>query len=128
MNTISDALNRGFNLLATSIVAVAGFAFAPEMFIENEMADKADDALLFALALVAMGWYAWSGKRTQRSIAPVVIMVIALVVKIIGLIIELDDPDAMGDDAGGVILFLLATGLVIYQYIKTPKLAASVQQ
>lgn len=128
MNTITDALNRGFNLLATSIVAVAGFAFAPEMFIENEMPDKADDVLLFILALVAIGWYGWSGKRTQRSIVPVVIMVIALIVKIGGLIIEIDDPDAMGDDAGGVILFFLATCLVIYQYFKIPKLTASAAQ
>lgn len=128
MNTISDALNRGVNLLATSITAVAGLAFAPEMFIENEMADKADDVLLFILALVAIGWYGWSGKRTERSIVPVVIMVIALIVKIVGLIVELDDPDAMGDDAGGVILFFLATCLVIYQYVKTPKLIASAAQ
>lgn len=128
MNTISDALNRGFNLLSTSIVAIAGFAFAPEAILEKDAPDKIDDALLFALALVAMAWYAWSGKRTQRSIAPVVIMLIALIVKIGGLIVEMDDPEAMGDDAGGVILFLLATGLVIYQYVKTPKLSGAAQQ
>lgn len=33
---VEDAWNRGNNLVATSIVALSGFAFLPEVFMETE--------------------------------------------------------------------------------------------
>ena len=30
-----DAINRGYNLVGTSIIAITGFAFFPEFFIEQ---------------------------------------------------------------------------------------------
>ena len=115
-------IHRGFNLLATSIVALSGFAFAPEMFVEKDIPDKIDDVLLFALGLIAIFWYKRSSHRYMRSILPVVLVALALVVKLGGLWIEIADPEAFGDDIGGVILFVLGTGLVFYQYMRTGKL------
>ena len=120
--TIQESINRSVNLLGTSINALAAFAFAPEMFVEQDPPDKIDDVLVFLIGLVAMWWYWKGGNSYKRSIAPVVFILLATVVKIAGLLIELDDPEAMGDDAGGVILFILASGLVIYQYLKAKKL------
>jgi len=121
---ISDILNRGFNLLATSITALAGFAFAPEIFVETDWPDKIDDILLFILGLVALWWYKTGTRSTSRSVVPAVLVILALIVKFGGLLIELGDPDAMGDDLGGLILFILAAGLVTYQYRKTKRLLA----
>ncbi|MGH7250013.1 MAG: hypothetical protein ACREGC_03495 [Minisyncoccia bacterium] len=127
MNNIKEAINRGFNLLAVSVVGLTGFAFLPEVFVEQDRIDKLDDALLFILGIVAMIWYRKSNNRHVRSIIPVIFMIIGLVIKVTGLIIELDDPEAFGDDIGGVILFILGTALVIYQYNKTKKLLDQVQ-
>ena len=120
--TTQQAVNRGFNLLATSVASLAGFAFLPEAFFENDFPDKIDDILLFVIALVAMFWYNHSQNRYVRSFVPVLLVIAALVVKIIGIIIEHDDAQAVGDDFGGLILFVLATGLVVYQYIKSRKI------
>ncbi len=120
--TTQESVNRGFNLLATSIVGLTGFAFLPEVFVEKDMPDKIDDALLFILGIAAMFWYSRSNNRIARSVIPVVFVVLALVVKIGGLMIELDDPEAFGDDIGGLILLVLSVILIVYQYVKVPKL------
>lgn len=122
---LQESISRGFNLLATSIVSIAGFAFAPEMFVETDMPDKIDDALLFVIGLVAIGWYMRGRNRFAQSVMPVVLVILAMLVKIGGLMIEMGDPESMGDDFGGVILFVIAAGLIVYQYQKSKKLAGS---
>jgi len=54
-----------------------------------------------------------------------VLVVLALITKIGALIVEFDDPASAGDDFGALILFVLATALVLYQYIQTKKLLDS---
>lgn len=119
---IKESINRGFNLLAVSVSSLSGFAFLPEAFVEQDIPDKIDDALIAIIGLLAIWWYTRSNNRYRRSILPVVLVSIAFIIKVIGLIIEIDDPEAFGDDIGGVILFAIATGLTIYQYQKNKKL------
>lgn len=120
--TVQEAINRGNNLLATSIAALAGFAFTPEAFIEDHPLYKVDDALLFWIGIGAIVWY-WVGKnRYTRSIAPVLFVLGGLLVKIIGLMIEFKDKDDAGDDFGGLLLFVLASILVVWIFITSKKL------
>src|ERR1043166_1249860 len=120
--TVQQSINRGLNLLGTAIVGLAGFAFAPEIFLENEWADRADDIGLFLLGIAAICWYLWKDNRYARSLAPVFFVVVALALKIAALMIEFDDPDAAGDDFGGVILFVLSAILVGFLFWRTKKL------
>ncbi len=122
MMNIREAINRGFNLLAIGIVGLAGFAFMPEIFLEKDWDDKIDDAMLLVIGLVGIIWYFTKNNRVSRSVLPTALVVAALAVKIMGVIIEHNDPDSLGDDIGGLILFLLATAFIIYQYKKTKKL------
>lgn len=119
---ISESINRGFNLLTVSITGLAGFAFGPEIFLEKDWDDKVDDIALFVFGIFGIIWYLLGNNKFKRSITPVVIMVLTMIVKISGLIREFHDKDAAGDDFGGVILFILATGLVLYQYWQTKRL------
>jgi hypothetical protein len=121
---ITQSINRTFNLLATSVVALAGFAFTAEVFLETEWADRADDIGLLLLGIFGISWYLKGENRLSRSIAPVIFIVIALALKIAALMIEFDDKDAVGDDFGGLTLFVLGTLFIIYQYWKTKKLLA----
>jgi hypothetical protein len=122
---IRDAVNRGFNLLGVSIVALSGFAFAPEMFLENDVPDKLDDALLFIVGLIGIAWYTKAKNKYTRSIVPVGLVGVALLLKIMAVIVEFNDVENVGDDFGGLILFVLSFGLILYQYFKTKKLLAA---
>lgn len=120
--TVQEAINRGNNLLATSILGLAGFAFFPEAFIEDKEIYKLDDALLFILGLFAIGWFLKGKNKFMRNVGPVVMVWIGLAIKLMGFIIEMHEPDDVGDDIGGLILFILATALVTFVYIRSKKL------
>lgn len=119
---ISESINRGFNLLATSIVGLAGFAFASEIFLEKDWDDKADDIALLVLAVFGIVWYLLGDNKYKRTAKPMVMVLLALLIKIGALIREFHDKDAAGDDFGGVTLFVLASGLIVFQYFQTKKL------
>lgn len=105
-------------MLATSILALSGIAFLPEFFLENDISDKLDDGLLFLLGVAAIIWYLSNGNRFKRSLVPVILVLLGLADKIMALVIEFKDKDAVGDDFGGLILFLCAAILVVWQYRK----------
>ncbi|MDR3642677.1 MAG: hypothetical protein P4L74_03575 [Candidatus Doudnabacteria bacterium] len=117
----SELVNRTNNLIATTIVALSGFAFLPEVFIEDDHADKLDDALLFILGLVAIYWYKKGQNRFQRTVMPVVLSGLALLIKIMGVVIEFHDKESLGDDLGGLILFLISFGFIWWLYNKNDK-------
>ena len=126
--TLKDSINRGFNLLATSIVALAGFAFTAEIFLEHDWNDKIDDISIFVFGVAGIVWYLTKNNKYQRSIMPVVLVVLSLLAKIMAIVIEHRDADAVGDDFGGLTLFVLSTILVIFQYVRTKKLLAQAAQ
>lgn len=115
-----DLVNRTINLLSCSICALAGIAFLPETFLEPEIPFKIDDIILFLIGVGAVIWYRQGKNKYSRSIAPVLLVVASLAVKIFGVIMEIHDKEDVGDDFGGLILFVTATVLVIYLF-KTAK-------
>ncbi len=123
--TIKEALNRGFNLLGIGIVSLSGFAFMPEIFLEKDWDDKADDIVLSVLAIIGLWWYFSKSNRISRSVVPVVLVVLALVTKIAAIMIEFHDVENVGDDIGALVLFVLAVSFIVYQYRRTGRLLAS---
>lgn len=120
--TVQEALNRSTNLVAAAVTGLAGFAFLPEAFIEDKIQYKIDDSLLFLLGLVGIIWYRTGNNSTKRSIAPVILVAAGLVIKIIGVMIEIKEKDDVGDDFGGLILFVLATIFIYWLYSRNKKL------
>ena len=120
---ISQSINRTVNLVGASIAALAGFAFAPGMIIEPEFMDKVDDGLILIVGIAAIVWYLRNGNRIARSVMPIVFVGICLVLKIFAVIVEIADPEDVGDDFGGLILFVLGTALVAFLYSRAQSLA-----
>ena len=122
---LKESITRGFNLLAVTLPALVGLAFSSEAVVETDMIDKLDDGLLFLLGIAAVWWYVRGTNRFKRSVVPVVLVLLGLLIKLGGFIIEMGDPEAFGDDVGGVIFFIAASALVLYQWNKTKKMLAA---
>lgn len=113
---IHDVWNRGNNLVAVSIMTLSGFAFLPEYFQEDELLHKIDDGLLFLLGAGAFWWYRNPKNKYARSIIPVILVGAGFIIKLAALIVEYKDKEDVGDDFGGLILFLLASIFVFWLY------------
>ena len=81
--TVRDALNRGYNLLGTAIIAISGFAFFPEFFTEDELTHRLDEGVLFLLAISSIVWYLIGKNKFSRTIVPILFTTAALVMKLI---------------------------------------------
>ena len=122
--TPREIWNRGNNLLSVAVVALAGFAFSPESVLEPEVPFKIDEILLFWLGVGAIGWYVWGKNKWKRSIVPVLFVWAGLAIKIMAVVIEFKDKEDVGDDFGALILFILATALVTFLYLRAKKVLA----
>lgn len=120
--TVTEAWNRGNNLLATGILGLSAFAFLPELFIEDEWQHKIDEGLLFWLGVAAITWYLKGENRFMRSVVPVIMVWVAFAIKIVAVVIEHADKEDVGDDFGAFVLFLLGGILVTWLFIKSKKL------
>ena len=115
---IQDVINRGKNLLAISYVAVAGIAFLPEVFFEKDTEDKVDDALMVILAIIAVLWYRKGNNKFKRTWVPVVFLGLSFCTKILAIVIEHADQEAVGDDIGGLTFLLAALIFIAWQFWK----------
>jgi hypothetical protein len=126
--TLQNAINRGYNLLACTILALAGLAFGTVVFEEADLLDKVDDIGFLVIGAVAVTWYLVGHNRFKRSVVPIVLSGLAIIVQIVGLVLEKDDPASFGDNIGGMWLFVpLFVVLIVQFYVNWRHLAASVE-
>ncbi len=123
--TVRDAINRGYNLVGTAIVAISGFAFFPEFFTEDELTHKLDEGVLFLLALGSIAWYLIGRNKYSRTIIPILFTTAALVMKLLAFfLLETGDPTDLGDEFGALVLFVISLAFLIWQYVSIKRLAA----
>ena len=123
--TAEQLVYRGYNLMISLVLVLSGLAFGAVLFAEEDLPDKIDDAGLLVVAVLAALWYLFSGSRYRRSIVPVALAALALVIQVVAVPIENDDTTAFGDNIGGLMMFIPFLIFAIYQYRRTASLAAS---
>src|SRR5438270_3308694 len=123
---LTDAINRGYNLMATTVLGLIGLSFGSVLFEpQEEPIDKVDDGGLLLVGVVAVVWYLIGRNRFRRSTLPIIFSVVALAFQIFGNIVERNDTASLGDNIGGSIIVVAALIVFIIQYRRTPKLASS---
>lgn len=124
--TFTRAINRGNNLLAIGFLAIVATGLIGDLLHESELSGKADELAMLAVGAAAIIWYQWRDNRHSRSFAPLTMLVAALVIKGVGLALEIHDAEDMQDDIG-VVLFLLvaigAVGTILFRTRATPAAA-----
>jgi len=109
--TVREATNRGNNMLMVGYLAITASAIVERLIGEDDMVDRIDEAVIILLAIAGLVWYFSRRNRYQHSFAPLALFIAAFVVQVGGLMAEISDPAAAGDDYGLVIAF--AVGLVV---------------
>ena len=116
--SVREALNRGYNLVGTALVAISGFAFFPQAFAEDEFSHKLDEGGLFLLGIGALIWYFVGHNKVSRTIVPILFAAAALAVKLVAFFfLEAGDTADVGDEFAPLLLFVIALGFLIWQYI-----------
>lgn len=120
---IQDAIQRGKNFFAVGFFVVAGFSFLTDLLVESEFSARLDEYLLVALAIVAVWWYVSGNNKFTRSLVPVFLMIVALLIKLLGIFLEWGDKEDLGNDIGGIVFFFTALIIVVWQYFKKEDIA-----
>ena len=126
--TLKNAINRGYNLLACTALALAGLAFGNVVFEEADLLDKVDDIGFLAIGAIAVIWYLFGRNRFKRSVVPILLSGIAIIVQVVGLVLEKDDPASFGDNIGGIWLFVPLFVVLVVQFYINWRLLASAEE
>ena len=123
--TVRDAINRGYNLVGTAIIAITGVAFFPEFFIEDELTHKIDVGVLLLLAIGSIIWYLSGKNKFSRTIVPILFAAATLSIKLLAFFVfETGDAADLADEFGALILFGLTVIFLIWQYVSIKHMAA----
>lgn len=114
--SVQELRNRGDNLLAIGITAIAGLALIPEILVESGSA-MADDIIVLLLGLGGLVWYFTSENRYKRSIVPFVFVGLSFIVKLYSTFMESGSAISMSDDVLTLGLFILASVVAIWLYV-----------
>jgi uncharacterized membrane protein YGL010W len=126
--TLQNAINRGYNLLACTALALAGLAFGTVVFEEADLLDKVDDIGFLVIGALAVIWYLVGRNRFKRSVVPIILSGITIIVQIVGLVLEKDNPASFGDNIGGMWLFVpLFFVLAVQFYVNRRHLVAATE-
>lgn len=116
---VTEVAHRGFNLLASTTLVLGGLTFGSVFFQEPDLSDKVDDGGFLIIAALAAAWYLWRDHRFGRSRVPIGIAAAAVLVQILGLVLERDDPKAFGDNIGGGVYFGATFLILMIQWRRT---------
>lgn len=107
------------NFFVAGLLSILGLSLSSEIIMEDDPMDKVDDVLLLLLGLFSIYWY--KKNANKFSAMPVILTLVALVIKIFAIVVEHGDAEAVGDDIGLVVTLVIASIVVIYQYLKLKK-------
>jgi hypothetical protein len=118
--TNNEILNRGHNLIITTILFLTGLGMALFAPGESDGVDRIDDLGLLVVGLLALLWSLASKSRFQRSVIPLGLTLLALAVQVLGVVLEAGDKASFGDNVAGAIILLALTLFACWQYVRRP--------
>ncbi len=105
---------RRINYFSTAFVSILGFSLTSEIFQEDDFVDKIDDILMLLLSIGVIIWYKKKGYKAEKTAMSLLAVGIGLVIKIIAIVIEHADKEAVGDDIGIMVGLVLAFAFVLW--------------
>jgi hypothetical protein len=119
--TTNQAIVRGYNFFVVVFLGILGGSLISELPQETEWLFRVDELLIIAIAAAAIVWYRAGKNRITRSVVLVLLPFAALVVKVFGLIVEINDPADAGDDIAVVQVLVLLAIVSVIAYLRLPR-------
>jgi hypothetical protein len=118
--TLRESINHGYNLMVTAVLLFGGLAFGTLVFnpAENDWFDRLDDIALPLIGIACLVWFLSGRNRFRRSIVPLVLVGLALVLQLVAVPLERDDMAAFGDNIGGLVLLLPFFVFALVYYLR----------
>jgi len=91
--TLKESIYHGFNLMVTAVLFFGGMAFGAVAFrpVLNDWGDRLDDIGLPLIGLIGLVWFLSGRNRYKRSVVPVVLAGLALLVQALAIPLERHD-------------------------------------
>jgi hypothetical protein len=115
-------------MLMIGYLAITASAIVERIIGEDDMVDRIDEAVIILLAIAGLVWYFSRRNRYQHSFAPLALFIAAFVVQAGGLMAEINDPAAAGDDYGLTIAFAVGLLVSIVIYARARERAALTEE
>ena len=116
--SLSDAINRGYNMLIVTVLGLTALAFGTDIIPEamDKLVYITDDVLIAIIGVAAVAWYFVGRNCYARTSVPILLVSLALLAQVAGFVIEIGDIGDLGDDIAGLVLFvaLLVISVVLY--------------
>ncbi len=119
--TIKESINHGYNLMVTAVLLFGGLAFGTLAFspVEDDWFDRLDDIGLPLIGIACLVWFLSGRNRYKRSIVPIVLTGLALIIQLVAIPLERDSAAAFGDNIGGIVLLLPFFVFALIYYFRT---------
>ncbi len=106
--TVKESINHGYNLMVTTVLLFGGLAFGTLAFspVEDDWFDRLDDIGLPIIGVICLVWFLSGRNRYKRSVVPIVLTGLALLIQLVAIPLERDSAAAFGDNIGGIVLLL----------------------
>ena len=114
---VNQAITRGYNFFVVAFLGIVGGSLVTQVFVEDEWTHRLDELLILAVAVVAIVWYRAGQNRLTLSSAPVILASAALLSKVVGMVLEINDTADVGDDYNYFMLLLLFVIVASVAYI-----------
>jgi hypothetical protein len=116
MNVV-QAMTRGYNFFVVAFLGIVGGSLVTQVIFEDEWTHRLDELLLMAIAVVAIVWYRSGKNRLNQSSVPLTLAGAALLSKVFGMVLEINDTADVGDDFNYLMLLLLFVIVASVAYV-----------
>ena len=117
--TVEEANNRGWNFAVAAFLGALAIGMLTAIPSEDEFTHKLDEIVIPLVVIAFLVWYFMGRNKFTRSLIPLGVVVLVLVLKAIALfVLEFSDVADRGDDIGiavVLIAFLVIAGWTYYR-------------
>jgi len=117
--TVEEANNRGWNFAVAAFLGALAIGMLTAIPSEDEFTHKLDEIVIPLVVVAFLVWYFMGRNKFTRSLIPLGVVVLVLVLKAIALfVLEFSDVADRGDDIGiavVLIAFLVIAGWTYYR-------------